>query len=125
LRQALEAARAQQSAAMVLFIHGNPLFDRAREGPIARRDGFHEFKADVLALARDFNAPFLLVHGDTHNYQFNQPLRDDQGSIVRTAWRLEVPGSPTVGWVKVTVDTREANPFRPVQGQAISLEAAP
>ena len=125
LRHALEVARARQAGAMVLFIHGNPLFDRAREGPIARRDGFHAFKADLLALAREFDAPLLLVHGDTHSYQFNQPLRDEQGAIVRTAWRLEVPGSPTVGWVKVTIDTRQPNPFRPLQSQAISLEAAP
>ncbi len=125
LDHALASARSRQSAAMVLFIHANPLLDRAREGPIARRDGFHGFKADLLALVRAFNAPFLLVHGDTHSYQFNQALRDEEGHIVRNAWRLEVPGSPAVSWVKVTIDTRQARPFMPMQGQAMSLEAAP
>jgi hypothetical protein len=125
LRTGLERARSHPSKALVVFFHANPMFDRAHEGPIARRDGFRGFKDELVRLARDFGKPVLLIHGDTHSYQFNQPLRDADGRVVPNVWRLEVPGSPFVNWVRVTIDPTQSPPFTTVQGSPLSLEAAP
>ncbi|MEK9803829.1 MAG: hypothetical protein VW475_10545, partial [Curvibacter sp.] len=49
----------------------------------------------------------LLVHGDTHGYQLNQPLPDPQGrGVLENFTRVEVPGYPFMGWVRVTVEQR-------------------
>ena len=47
--------------------------------------------------------PLLLVHGDTHNYQVDQPFTDATGATIGNITRVETYGSPIVGWVKVTV----------------------
>ena len=46
----------------------------------------------------------LFVHGDTHTYHFDAPFLDSTGQPIANLRRLEVYGSPIVGWVKVTVD---------------------
>ena len=69
--------------------------------------------------AQRLNKPLLLVHGDSHDYYFDQPLRDAKGVVVPQLTRLEVPGSPRTEWVKVRAgagkDAKtfwQATPFR-------------
>jgi hypothetical protein len=54
----------------------------------------------------------LYVHGDTHAYTLDRPFRDSLGKPVENIVRLEVPGSPLVGWVRVTVDPNDPALFR-------------
>lgn len=44
------------------------------------------------------------MHGDTHTYQLNKPLRDAGGEIVPNVTRIETFGAPFLGWVKVSID---------------------
>ena len=46
----------------------------------------------------------LLVHGDTHRYRVDQPLRDpDGGTPLANFTRVEVFGYPTMNWVRIRV----------------------
>ena len=47
----------------------------------------------------------LVAHGDAHAFTVDQPLQ------LASLTRLEVPGSPQVGWVRVTVTPGARNPF--------------
>jgi hypothetical protein len=108
LDAATKAAKAADVRAMVLLIHANPLFERSSPAP-----GFAPFFADLDRLLTRYSGPVLLVHGDTHRFQFNQPLIR-AGSSAQGAerlWRLEVPGSPFLGGVWVTVTSDPAEPF--------------
>ena len=53
-----------------------------------------------------FDGPVLLAHGDSHDYIVDSPLIDrESGRILENLTRLQVMGSPAVGWVRVVVDT--------------------
>lgn len=106
LQAATKAANAAEARAMVLLVHANPLFERS---PPAL--GFVPFFDDLDWLLASYSGPVLVIHGDTHRFQFNRPLIRT-GSAVPGAgrlWRLEVPGSPFLGavWVSVTDDSSE------------------
>lgn len=100
----------QNSTALVVAIHANPF---ALSKFAAVRYELHPYAGILLSLtegAARFNKPVLLIHGDTHNYKFDQPFpksEDSQGNI----HRLEGIGSPTIGWVEVLISNDESTPF--------------
>ncbi|MBI2311082.1 MAG: metallophosphoesterase [Betaproteobacteria bacterium] len=111
IRKAFEVARAANLGAVVLFIQGNPLF----ELPAAdkRRTGYAAFTALLAQQALAFGKPVLLIHGDTHSYRADQPLRNPiTGKTMENFFRLEPYGSPTPGYIRVTVDLSARQPFR-------------
>ncbi len=52
-----------------------------------------------------FGKPVLLVNGEDHEYLVDHPLRSPNFT------RMQVPGSPLVGWVRVEVRPGAASPF--------------
>jgi len=107
LKQAAAVADERGAKAFVVVFHANPGLERLR--PVA---GFEDLHADLRQLLRDFSGPVLAIHGDTHWFRFDQPLRDpDTGESIARFWRLEVPGSPVIGGVWVSVDPGAAKPF--------------
>ena len=66
---------------------------------------FEPFLSTVEQEAARFGRPVLLVHGDGHIYIVDHPLRP------RNLTRMQVPGSPLVGWVRVFVSGDAKNPF--------------
>jgi hypothetical protein len=102
--QAQEALSAQADVrALVVAIQANP-WD-------SRKPVYRGFLQQVEAAAMRLSKPVLFIHGDTHTYQFDSPFRDEMGHGRRWPRRLETSGSPFVGWVKVTVDPTQPDPF--------------
>jgi hypothetical protein len=93
LAQAFEQAASAHTDALVVAIHGNPLLEATPGSP--RRAGFDDFVRRLEEGATALGKPVLLVHGDTHRFQWDRPH-----PAIR---RLESFGSPGVGWVRVTV----------------------
>lgn len=106
LERASAAANATQARALVLAFHANPLFEE--RGP---RRGFVAVKQDLRRLLADYSGSVLLIHGDTHRFRFDHPLVDADGNRITRFNRLEVPGSPFVAGVWVTVDADAAQVF--------------
>ena len=109
-------AREKNLRAVMLIIQANPDFEgeeaakhKARPG---FRDGFAELRAQLVEEVKAFGKPVVLVHGDTHSYQLNQPLKDENGTTVSNFTRLETPGSPFVGWVRTVVDANDPKVFQ-------------
>jgi hypothetical protein len=62
---------------------------------------------------RLFAKPVVLVHGDTHRQQIDQPLMDPaSGERLSNFTRVETFGWPFLGWVLGTVDARDPKVFR-------------
>jgi len=102
LEEAFQRAREENAAALFLFFHANPGWERgADSGP---RDGYREFRAQLAESARAFGRPVVAVHGDTHTFRVDQPLRDPRGEPVAGVTRIESFGSPAMGWVRVELD---------------------
>ncbi|MCU0259210.1 MAG: hypothetical protein MUF56_09335 [Solirubrobacteraceae bacterium] len=114
LDQSFAAARRERLRGVVVFMQANPGFFGKPRLP-NRQDGFAGVRAQLALLARGFGGPVLLVHGDTHRHRVDRPLVDLQtGAPVPNLTRVEVFGTPQLGWVKVTVDPASADLFEVV-----------
>ena len=98
MRAAFAEAKRTNARALVIAFHGAPFEDD--------RDPFEPFLSALEDEVRHFNRPVLAVHGDDHEYTVDHPLRDAPNFT-----RLEVPGSPDVGFVRVFVKPDPAAPF--------------
>ena len=99
LKQAFALARSGQADAVVVLIHANPFTSSLR--PRRGYTGFLDLLANETA---GFDGQVLLVHGDTHHYRTDQPLRHPAtNEPLHNLTRVEVFGSPHVNWVRVRV----------------------
>jgi hypothetical protein len=100
-------ARERKARAVVVVMHANP-WGRSGEP----RRGFPELLHTLAAEVSNFGGEVLLVHGDTHRYRVDQPLRDPAtGATLPNFTRVEVFGSPEMNWVRVRV-SEEAGRIR-------------
>lgn len=61
--------------------------------------------------AAEFERPVLLIHGDTHLYRVDQPLKDSRKRTIENATRLMVMGADEIHAVRVIVDPAEPGLF--------------
>jgi hypothetical protein len=55
--------------------------------------------------------PVICIHGDSHYYRIDKPLKDISGKTFMHFTRMEVFGSPNVAGVTVTVDPKDSEVF--------------
>lgn len=107
LAQSFALARSRKLAGILIAIQADPGFEAASAGHPA--PGYGEFIEQLREETQAFAGQVVLVHGDSHNEQINQPLLNQAGdAVVRNFTRVETFGYPFMGWVKGTVDP--ANP---------------
>jgi len=97
LEQSFSLARGSRLQAVVIFMQANPW-----ASPSNRYFGYRELLAALAREALGFDGEVLLVHGDTHRYRVDAPLRDPAtGGPVANFTRVEVFGSPGMNWVRI------------------------
>lgn len=103
VRATFARAREMDAKAVVFAFHANTHVD----GPPPHRydDDFEPFLSTLDAEATAFGRPVLMVHGDGHEYYVDHPMD------ARNITRMQVPGSPRVGWVRVVCDAKARDPF--------------
>ncbi len=75
--------------------------------------GFIDTLAAIESGARDFARPVLLIHGDSHTYLVDKPLRGaNGGDRIENVTRLQVFGARDVRAVQITVDPEIPAVFR-------------
>jgi hypothetical protein len=102
VRETFAEAMRAGARAVVIGFHANADLE---EPPGDYRNAYQPFISTLEQEAAQFGRPVLLVHGDGHEYIVDHPLRP------RNLTRMQVPGSPLVGWVRVTVRDDANNPF--------------
>ena len=65
----------------------------------------------LIEAGAQLRKPILFVHGETHQLRIDTPFRTRDGKVVGNPMRVEVYGSPFVGWVKVEVDISRPDVF--------------
>ena len=111
LTQAFARARAIQAVGLMVVIQANPGFEVAAAGKAhpGYKDFLNQLRKETLAFA----GQVVLVHGDSHQQQINQPLRDPATQeVIANFTRVETYGSPWMGWIKTTVDASDPKVFR-------------
>ena len=72
--------------------------------------GYRDFIKAVIAETEKFSGQVLLVHGDTHFFKVDKPLYSPT-KLLPNLTRLQTFGSPSLHWVRVTVDTKSQHVF--------------
>ena len=101
VHEAFAEATRTGAPSVVIGIHANMHTEKRNDFTQA----FEPFLGTLESEAERFGRPVLLVHGDGHDYIIDHPLRP------RNLTRMQVPGSPLVGWVKVIVRPGAATTF--------------
>jgi hypothetical protein len=111
LDEAVKRTESPELSALVIFVQANPYFTgRTRRASL--NDGFDTLRKALAVHAGWLKKPILFVHGDTHSFRVDQPLIDAAtGRPFPNFTRLEVDGSPWVGWVRVNVDPSKPGLF--------------
>jgi hypothetical protein len=93
-------AKQQSATAVVVAFHADPGFDWSPADQVPFKPLLDAFEDEAVA----FGKPVLLIHGDSHDYIVDHPMsaRASKRTIANVT-RLQVPGSPLVGWVRVVV----------------------
>jgi hypothetical protein len=105
LERAAREAESAEVRALVVLAHANPW-----EPSKGHADVFNGFLAQMATLPPRLRKPILFAHGDTHTYRVTEFL-DPAGQVVGGITRLETYGTPTIGWVRVSVEPGRLNPF--------------
>lgn len=109
LRETFAEAAVAGAPAVVIGFHGTLGFGLPMEQVGC---GYEPFAAALEEEVERFGKPVLAVHGDDHEFTVDHPLvRRTTGRRLANFTRLEVPGSPDVGWVRVVVTPSAAQPF--------------
>jgi hypothetical protein len=110
LRETFTEARTLNASAVVISFHASPDFDDSPDDP--DRKPFEPLLTALEEEAERFARPVLIAHGDDHTYTIDHPVvRSTTKRRLENVTRLEVPGSPQVGWVRVIVTPGAENPF--------------
>lgn len=100
LHETFARATSQNATAVVVAFHADPAFDGSPAGRRPFQPLLDAFEDEAVA----FEKPVLLIHGDSHDYKTDHPLKARAGGrTISNVTRLVVPGSPLVGWVRVVV----------------------
>ena len=111
LAQAFQRARQAKLAGLMLVIQANPLLEVFNEGKLL--PGYTDLLTQLREETLAFSGQVVLVHGDSHQQQINQPLRDPATqAVIRNFTRVETYGAPMMGWIKTTVDAKDPQVFR-------------
>ena len=98
LEETFKIARQDKLRAIVVMMHANPW-----ASPSSHYFGYRDLIAALEKETRAFKGEVLLVHGDTHRYRVDNPLRDAKGGPLANFTRVEVFGYPTMNWVRIRV----------------------
>jgi len=97
--QAFLLARQQSLRGVVLMMQADPWTGMGKP-----RRSYADLLNDIAANTLQFDGEVVLIHGDSHRFRFDRPLKDPRtGKRIANFTRIEVFGSPDVNWVRVTV----------------------
>jgi hypothetical protein len=112
LKEAFAAAKEQGARAVLVVWQADPNFnnEQALKDPRSY-DGYtaivNELRAQTLALA----GQVVLLHGDSHYFKVDKPLRSPSGKVLANFTRVETFGSANTHWSTAEVDPQDPNVF--------------
>lgn len=117
---AFAAAKAAGDKGVMVVIQGDPGFDIPEtedddESRLPGKEGYAAFLDALMAETAAFDGQVVLVHGDTHYFKIDKPLKDAT-HLLPNFTRVQTFGSPNIHWVMVDVDasTRDVFTFHPM-----------
>ncbi|AHE27801.1 hypothetical protein [Burkholderia pseudomallei] len=130
---AAEYAKRRKARALMVFLEGDPQFDRyerserfgwLRFNRPRVRDGFRELKRALVKAAAVFRGSIVVVHPSgeplADGFRIDRPLRDDKGELVGNLTRVAIaPHARLTHWVRIGVDAAKQPMFN------VSMQTVP
>lgn len=115
LTEAFAQAKSKNARGLVVVVQADPGFDWPEteefdESTLPEFTGYRHFMSKLAEQTRAFAGEVLFVHGDTHFFKLDKPLFNPT-HLLTNFTRLQTFGSPSLHWVKVTVDPASASVF--------------
>lgn len=116
LKSTFAQAKASKALGVVVVVQAEPGFDlpeteEVDESLSVEVSGYRAFMKEVADQTAHFNGQVLFAHGDMHVFKIDKPLPHPLQPLLNFT-RLSAFGSPSIHWVKVTVDPAKANLFQ-------------
>jgi hypothetical protein len=111
MKETFRIAAEKSIQTLVFAFQADVISGMSRSGALAEKTGFHaSIERTLLPLAKEFKGSVLIIHGDSHTFEFDQAfLLNSQ--VLKNVYRLEVPGAKTTGAVSIKIDEGQATPF--------------
>lgn len=108
LEESFQKAKDAKARGIVLVVQADVGFDwpeteETDESLLPEFSGYRNFMARVIQQTEKFDGQVLFVHGDTHFFKIDKPLYKPT-KLLPNFTRLQTFGSPSLHWVKVTVN---------------------
>ncbi len=115
LKESFAQARAKKALGVVVVFQADPGFDlpeteQVDESQARGVSGYRNFMTQLTAETEQFAGQVLMVHGDTHYFKLDMPLHSP-ARLLPNFTRLQTFGSPSVHWVRVSVDPTNPRVF--------------
>ena len=115
MAESFKMARDAKAPGIVLVWQADPGFDLPETEDVNERDnpgvsGYTNFLNKLVAETENYSGQVLIVHGDTHFFKYDKPLYSPT-KVLPNLTRLQTFGSPSIHWVRVSVDPSSANVF--------------
>ena len=114
LKQGFALAKARKSPGLVVAFQADPGFDLPETDIDERQhpsvSGYTNFLANLVSETERYSGQVLLVHGDTHYFKVDKPLYNPAKALPNLT-RVQTFGSPSIHWVRVSVDPATTNVF--------------
>ena len=111
MKETFRLATNRKLQTLVFAFQADVIRGMSRSGAWSEKTGFHaSIEKTLLPLAKDFQGSILIVHGDSHNFEFDQTFMLES-QVLKNVYRLEVPGAKTTGAVSVTIQEGNSTPF--------------
>ena len=111
IKSAFQLTHSKGLGAVVFAFQGDVFIEKSLSEVFPSSSGFRtSIGENLLVLAAQSKLPILIIHGDSHQFKFDQPFFIGNQRIDNLT-RIEVPGAQDVRAVEVTVDLKSASPF--------------
>ena len=112
IEHAFAQAKTLQAKAMVFAFQADVFESKSRWEDFPAHSGFRRSVGEtLLPLAAKSNLPVLVIHGDSHEFKFDQAFQWLKKPLP-SVYRLVVPGAQDVRAVMVSVDTTRPSVFQ-------------
>jgi hypothetical protein len=119
VQRLIREAPERGARALVLLFHADPQFERPKP-----QKWYRPLRRHLLELMAAFPGRVLAIHGDGHRFRHDRPLIDPETGVPYERFeRVEVPGSPVIGGVRVTLNPGAPATFQVEPVYALSMDS--
>jgi hypothetical protein len=111
LAESYDQARKLGLKGVLVDWQADPNFNNEQKLQPAQYDGFNEIGPELRKQVLAFPGKSALIHGDSHYFKLDMPLKYDNGQVVEKFTRVETFGDGNTHWVTATIDPQDPNLF--------------